>query len=366
MTRWLALPIATLSLTATTALAAPCQTEGVAEEPIAFPKNDESDVPFARSMVWVMLPHVSDALPRDLSCTRLTMSTALGEYVLGGENGEDIPRVALRADGNAGPVAYLAASPEAPGSFALVVYSPDAPTIVKQFYAGIPSDRRLAEDVRAALADSQGIMAYDARRTMVMYGFGDGPPPPVEPGKSEHVSVVDAGPQILIADSGDMRLLDIADDMRHLPSGFACPSTFDGLSVLLMRIDPRADYLSCEYRAGSELRYRQDDPMRYQVILIKARPDDTTRGVFDQMTADGRATLRIKGNHTPPLATGPAPAPELVTFWDTAEDVQGLWAGKAGGWIVLLRAQYPQSAASDTEAGEVAQILFSQIAQQVR
>ena len=180
-------------------------------------------------------------------------------------------------------------------------------------------------------------------------------------------TTVTRGPQILIADSGDIRLLDMAADMQHKPSGFACPATFDGLSVLLMSIDPRTDYLSCSYRAGTELRYRQDDPIRYQVTLLKARPGDTPRRVFDQMAADGRAALHITDDHGPPLPTGSAPAPEFAVFWDTEDaGVQGLWVGKAGGWIVLLRAQYPPGSANDVEAGNVARVLFAQIAEQVR
>ena len=366
MPNWLAVPVLLLSLIATPALAAPCQTQGEVEAPITFPKNDDTDVPLARSMVGAILPDVTDTLPQALTCTRSTVSTALGDYLLGGENGESFPRMAMRAEGTAGPVAYLATTPEAPAIFALVVYAPGTPTIVKRFYAGLPTDERLAQDVRAALADDQGIMAYDATRTMVMYGFGDGPPPPVEPGSRAGGVEIAAGPQILISDSGDIRLLDMAHDMRHIPSGFACPSTFDGLSVLLMSVDPRSDYLACSYRAGTDLHYRQDDAMKYQVILLKPRTSETVRSVFDEVSADGRATLRIKGDHAPPLETGPAPAPEQAVFWDTDAGVQGLWASKAGSWIVLLRAQYDLTPANDAEAGKVAQVLFAQIAEQVR
>jgi hypothetical protein len=369
MRRYLSVLIVILSLTATSALAAPCKTQGQADAPIAFPKHDESDIQFARSMVPVMLPGTSGALPPALTCTRSTVSTALGDYVIGGENGDAFPRMALRGDGKPGPVAYLVASPEAPGMFALVVHPQDSLTIVKRFYAGIPTDRRLAEDVRAAVADADGIMAFDGERKMVSYAFerNDGVPPPLESVSRADGTGMKAGPQIMILDSGDPKLLSLDDEMKHMPSGFACPSTFDGLPVLLMTVDPRPDYLACSYRAGTELRFREDDPIRYEVSLMKARPGDTPRGIFDQLTAAGRAALHIKGDHVPPLATGSAPAPEFAAFWDTDGDgVQGAWVGRAGGWIISLRAQYPPGAANDTEAGKVAHILFTRIGEQVR
>ncbi len=159
----------------------------------------------------------------------------------------------------------------------------------------------------------------------------------------------------------------MAGGMRHKPSGFACPERFDGLAVLLMSIESKADSLTCDYRAGTDLRYRKDDPIRYEITLLKAFPNESPRGAFDKLITSGRASVRIKGDHAPPLATGPAPAPEFVAYWDTDGDgVQGLWAGKAGGWIVLLRAQYPPSPANDAEAGKVAQTLFTLAGKQVR
>jgi len=367
MHRWLFPLAAILLLTAAPALAAPCKTQGVVDAAIAFPRNDAGDVPFARSMVAVMLPDISGAVPKALTCIRSTVSTALGDYAVGGENDDAFPRLALRADGKAGPVAYLAASRDAAGVFALVVHEGSL-TIIKRFYPGIPTDQRLADDLRAALADKAGIMSFDAERKMVSYAFAPpgGVPPPMESGSRADGTSAAAGPQILILSSGDPRLLDMAGGKRHAPSGFACPETFDGLAVLLMSIDPRTDYLACSYRAGTELRFRKDDPIRYQITLIKA-PGETPRGVFDQLTASARAGLRIKGEHAPPLAIGPAPAPAFVAYWDTEDaGVQGVWVGKAGGWIIWLRAQYPPSPANDAEAGKVAQTLFTQAAKQIR
>lgn len=370
MKTWkLAAALAWAALIAAPALGAPCKTQGTTDAPIVFPKNDASDVPFARSMVPVILPHTPAALPAALTCTRATVSTASGDYVIGGENGEAFPRMALRADGKAGPVVYVAASPAASGTFALVVYRPGSMTIIKRFYAGIPIDTRLADDIRAALTDDEGVVTYEPARQMVHYWFATpgGVPPPVEPRVRADGTHVGAGPQVLLANSGDPRLIDMANGMRHIPSGFACPQTFAGLSVLLMAIDPKTDYLACSYRAGTDLRYRQDDPIRYQLKLIKAPPGVTARSIFDRLTADARAALHIKGDHSPPLAAGPVPAPEFAAFWDTEDaGMQGVWVGHAGGWIVCLRAQYPSSSANDAEAGKVAQILFAQVAAQVR
>jgi hypothetical protein len=364
---WSSALAAILLLPAAPALAAPCKTRGEVDAPIAFPRNDAGDVQFARSMVPVMLPDIIGALPSGLTCTRSTVSTTLGDYVIGGENGEAFPRMALRADGKAGPIVYLATSRDAAGIFALVVHAGSL-TIIKRFYAGVPTDQRLADDIRAALADKAGIMSFDVERKMVSYSFAPpGDLPPVEPGSHPGGRNVAAGPQILIESSGDPRLLDMAGGMRHTPSGFACPESFDGLPVLLMSIDPRADALSCSYRAGTSLHFRQDDPIRYQITLIRTPPGETPRSIFDQLIATARADLRITGDHSPPLAIGPAPAPELVAYWDTANaGVQGVWVGKAGGWILWVRAQYPPSPANDAEAGKVAQILFTQAGKQVR
>lgn len=370
MKAWkLAAALAWAALSALPALAAPCKTQGVADAPITFPKNEASDVPFARSMVPVMLPNVSDALPPTLTCTRATVTTALGDYVIGGENEDAFPRMALRADGKVGPIVYIAASPAAPGIFALVVHQLGSLTTIKRFYAEVPTDKRLADDIRAALADDVGVMSYEPAREMVHYLFAPtgGVPPPVAPGLRADGSRVVAGPQFLIASTGDPQLLDMTNGMRHTPSGFACPQTFGGLAVLLMSIDPRTDSVSCNYRAGTDLSYRPADPIRYQINLVKARPGETARSVFDQLSASARAALRIKGDHAPPLAIGRAPAPEFVAYWDTEDaGVQGVWVGHAGSWIVWLRAQYPLSPANDVEAGKLAQILFSQVAAQVR
>ena len=363
MHRWLSALVAILLLTAAPALATPCKTQGAIEAPIAFPRNDAGDVQFARSMVAVMLPDISGALPSTLSCTRSTVSTALGDYAIGGENDDAFPRMALRADGKAGPVAYLAASRDAAGIFALVVHQGSLTTI-KRFYAGIPTDQRLVDDVRAALADKAGIMSFDAERKTVSYAFAPpgGVPPPMESESRAGETSAAAGPQILILSSGDPRLLDLAGGMRHTPSGFACPQSFDGLPVLLMSIDPRTDYLACSYRAGTELRFRDDDPIRYQITLIKAR-GETPRDMLDKLIAGARAEHRPTGDHAPPPASGP----EYVAYWDTEDaGVQGVWVGKAGSWIVWMRAQYPPSPANDAEAGKVAQTLFSLAGKQVR
>lgn len=101
--------------------------------------------------------------------------------------------------------------------------------------------------------------------------------------------------------------------------------------------------------------------IRYQFTLMKATARITPASVFKDVVAQDRAGLRIRGDHIPPLATGPAPAPTCVAYWDTESvGVQGLWVGKAGSWVVSLRARYPASAANDDEAGRVARTLFAE------
>ncbi|MBX3563124.1 MAG: hypothetical protein KF730_00970 [Sphingomonas sp.] len=170
-----------------------------------------------------------------------------------------------------------------------------------------------------------------------------------------------AGPQFMILSSGDPGLLNMNDDMQHTPSGFHCPRRFEGLAVLLMTIEPKADRLTCSYRAGTDLRLRDTDEARYQIVLIRAGSGQTPRSIFDGLVASARAGLRIKGDHLPPLAVGRSPAPLFVAYWDTeGAGVQGVWVYKAGRWIVWLRAQYPPASANDAEAGSIAHILFAE------
>ena len=369
MGRLPAILIVLASLTSVPALAGPCKTQGTADASMAFPTNQAADVTLARSMVPVMLPDMSGAAPKSLFCTRMTLSTPAGDYALGGEDGDPFPRVAVPVKGKKGPTVYVAASPAASGTYALVVHGQGGRTIVKRFYAAIPTDQRLAEDVSAALANEDGIMAFDAERRMVAYLFPPPRgvvPPPVESGPLAHAGMSGAGPQIFVLASGDLKLLDVGAGMKHKPSGFACPQTFEGLPVLLMSIDPRSTYLNCNYREGTDLRYREDDKVRYQLALFQAAGKTTPSSIFETIIASDRQTLHIQGDRTPPLATGPAPSPQLVAYWDTDGGVSGLWVGKAGRWIVVVRSRYRASAANDAEAGKIAQILFAEAAKQLK
>lgn len=355
-------------LIAAPALAAPCKTSGTIGAPIAFPKNDPSDIAYARSMTTVMFTEILGAPPRTLDCTRMVVHTALGDYLLGGENNQIYARIAIRADGKAGPILYLAASPERPGTFALVV-AQGSLTVVKLFYAGIPTDARLAEDMRAALAGDRWIMMFDAEAKTVRYGFtpAGGVPPAVQSGSQsesadESVSIT-AGPQVMVTGADDMRWL---EGMRHKPSGFTCPETFDGLAVLLKHVDGGADSLTCDYRAGTDLTYRESDPIRYRITLRRLSLGENARAAFDRLIADNRGDLHIMGDHAPPLAPGPSPAPQFVAYWDTEAGVQGLSVGSAGRWTVWVWAKYAPGAANDAEAGKVAGILFDAVAKQLR
>jgi hypothetical protein len=295
--------------------------------------------------------------------------TALGDYRFGGENGDAFPRMAVPADGKADRLVYLAPSPGSPGRLALVVLDRRSSAVVTRFYAGMPTDALLAADIPAALAGQQAIMSYDAARKTVRYDFMPAAPlpPPVMSGPQPDGSDVAAGPQILIANTADPSPLDLADGLRHRPSGFACPEVIPELPVTLKSIEPSRNSLVCSYRAGTDLAYREEDPIRYQLTLVRGRRGETARKLFDRLTASARAGMRIKDDHPAPLAAGRNSLPEFVAYWDTEDDgVQGVWVGKAGGWIVWLRAQYPPAAASDVEAGKVARLLFTAVAKQVK
>jgi len=360
--------VAALLIAVAPAAASPCKTQGNVDEPIKFPRNDANDVPIARSMIPIIFPEVTSALRAALTCTRSTISTPIGDYVLGGENDDPISRLAVRADGQPGPAAYLAHPPTNPGLFALVVHFTDSLTVVEKLYAGIPTDQRLAEDVRKALTQKSGIMSFDAAQRAVRYGFTprSGIPMPVQPGQAANGgTTIAAGPQILVQSTGDPQMLDMARGMQHRPSGFACPKGFEGLAILLMTIDPRTDYLSCRYRSGTDLHFRPTDQVRYVLTLVRAPPAITTRNIFDQITTKAHATLHITGDHVPPLAGGPAPAPELVACWDTDGGTEGVWVGKVGDWTMWVQFKYPPSAANDAEAAQVAKTLFVQAHTQI-
>lgn len=220
MRKWVLAVAMIAALVATPALAAPCRTQGTADASIPFPNNDAKDVPFARAMAALLRPPVSDALPATLSCTRRTVETRLGRYVIGGENGDAFARLAFRADGKLGAIVYVATSSAAPGMFALVVQDHGL-TIAKRFYAGVPRDDRLADDIRAALGDNAGIITYDVKRKLVSYSFTPrGGPPPVESGKQPDGSVMAVGPQILIPSTGNPRSwpTDCGTSHRALPA----------------------------------------------------------------------------------------------------------------------------------------------------
>ncbi len=357
-------------LAAVPALAAPCKTSGTAGTPIAFPKNDATDMVLARSMLPLLFPETTNALPKGPGCSRMTVKTASGEYAVGGEDGDAFPRVALRLDGQAGPVVYLTAIPGTTGPYALVVHAQEGLTVAKTFYQSIPTDARLAADIVAALADSRGLMAVDQPRQQVMYAFlPPGTSPPAErSGPRPGGSAIIAGPQIFIPNTGDRALLDVAGlSLRHRPSGFACPQLFDDLPVRLMTLDPRADALICGYRVGTDPEFQPGTPVRYQITLIRAKPGDTQRGLFDQLKASAIGSIRIKRDHVLPLPTGQAPGPAFAAFWETeVPDVQGMWVGRAAGWLVWVRAQYPAGAANDVEAGKVAERLFAALGSQVK
>ena len=372
MRKWWPVVAVVLTVAASSTAAAPCKTAGIAEATMPFPKNDEGDVAFARSMVPAVLPETTSALPKAVSCTRSTVKTPLGDYLLGGENGDAFPRLAMRADGKPGPIVYVAGSPLAERALALVVYTPGGLANVKRFYPAPPTDKRLAEDIAAALAgDDAAIMTFDASLRMVRYGFipRGSMPPPVQPGVLPGGGKLNAGPRVMIAGAPDASLLDMSNGIRHRPSGFTCPQTFDGLPVLLMSIEPQQDSLSCRYRVSPGLSPQPGERMRYKITLTRA-PGQTPRSVFDNLTAGARPRLKITGDRPAPLAPGPAPAPQYVAYWNTdserGPEVQGLWVGQAGAWITEVRAQYPPTPANDAEAGKVARTLFEQVARQVR
>lgn len=156
------------------------------------------------------------------------------------------------------------------------------------------------------------------------------------------------------------------DGTRHKPSGFTCPETFDGLAVLLKSIDGGKDSLTCDYRAGTDLTYRESDPVRYRITLRRPAHGETAKYAFDQLIANGRGDLHIKGDRAPPLVAGQASGPEFVAYWDTADGVQGISVGSAGRWLVWVWAKYEPGAANDAEAGQVTTRLFAEVAKQLK
>jgi len=366
---WCAAVLAISMVFPAIARAAPCHTEGSSNAAvISFPRNDGSDLAFARSMLGGFYEGPLAGLTV-VSCERGRVPTAEGEYLLTGENDDAQPRRAVPADGHVGPVVYLT-TPDAASTrgrrYELVVSGLDGIQLVKRFYSGIPTDQTLLNDVRAVLADRQAFIAMTTATHLVRYGFDPGPttngiPPPIDgtaalPGGGR----MSQGPQVVVGGPNPTEFLDLqAGKFRHKPSGLSCPDRFEGAAILLVQIDPSATGAVCTYKVGLDPAYDPNAELRYQLV-ISNDPATSAESAANQIKASGAASGGTE--RAAPLLTGPAPAPTFAVFFQLPDGrVGGAWIAKVGPWIALLRATYSASAANDAEAAIVARKVFAEI-----
>lgn len=361
----------TPALAASAASLPPCQGKGGEAVAMPFPRGDASDLTLARAM----LPAVARGLsykPAPPTCSRGTVRTAIGELVLGGEDANLFPRFASRVDGKAGAYALVVkevgSSPNP--TYALVIAGKDGSVAAHRFYAGMPSDAALLADLVEAASEPGYILAQrrmpggspDKPAIMVLYGFDPPPggPPPAQSADSGDGVARHTGPQFMIGD-GSQSYLDLVTRggvLIHRPSGRSCPQSLIGGAILLQQADATDRSLLCSYREGPDLAFKADAHIKYRLLITKER--GSVAAVMKDLTASARKALPIVGDKAAPLAAGAAPQPQAASFWTLTDgSVQGVWLGKAGGWMTRLQVDYPDSPANDAQARTVAEALFA-------
>jgi hypothetical protein len=131
-----------------------------------------------------------------------------------------------------------------------------------------------------------------------------------------------------------------------------------GGAILLQQVDATDRSLLCSYREGPDLAFKADAHIKYRLLITKER--GSVAAVMKDLTASARKAVPIVGDKAAPLAAGAAPQPQAASFWTLTDgSVQGVWLGKAGGWMTRLQVDYPDSPANDAQARTVAEALFA-------
>jgi len=161
----------------------------------------------------------------------------------------------------------------------------------------------------------------------------------------------------VIMDGGPGRqFMDFPPGNHHRPSGFTCPPVIVGADIRLNRITPDEDSVSCQYVPGVQTPADVILAARYQMTLSLAA-DATISAAIDRF---GGATRE----RNPGATVHPAPPPPpgfyvSSALMDTPDGrVVGVWVGKSGDWLAVLRVDYPAGVATETEAAAVVSQLF--------
>lgn len=326
------------------ASAAPCTTQGEASAPpVNFPTpNRQLDVTLGQLMVSTLVPDVADKARRVVGCTRGEFQALGTTYVLTGENGDGVPREAVRADRGLGPSVYLAPLPvpqTANGAaqvrpHALVVVEVNGQRAAKRLYANLPADDVLLRDIPIALGAAPALVALNPTTKQVFVYVGA-----TAPG-------VSGGPRSLTAPDGQVFVDAGNGAVRHVPTGVVCPAQLNGRPRSRMTIYDPAEGgrdVDCGYGAGGEASW-------HSFYLTKAAPV-SEQDYFDQAAAGARVQATVVNDVASPVPTGAPPNPSRASFWnDRGGLVQGVMVSKIGDWHVKVRTTYSPGAEAETAA----------------
>ena len=163
--------------------------------------------------------------------------------------------------------------------------------------------------------------------------------------------------QVLMDGGPGRQFMDIPPGNHHRPSNFTCPLIIAGAVVHLNRITPEEDSLSCQYVPGQET---VSDPIlapRYQLTLSLAAEANLPAAIerFGGATRERNPGARVHPSPAPPIGLY-----VQSTLLDTTDGrTVGVWVGKAGNWLAVLRVDYPAGAQTDQEAEAVVSQLFT-------
>ncbi len=363
---------------------APCQSQGVASAAaIKVPTGQmQQDLLLGISATKVILPDVSGAVTRSISCTRGgVFKIGRDDYTLTGENSDKAPRRAIPAGASA-PLFYLAPiddlraavqaeldkrpAPLPVTAYALVKL--DGRTItVAQLFTAIPTDDVLKSAIAALANPIRGPIAISDNGKIQLYIATPAAPSPQTSASGSPAGSTPppggagvGGPTQIYEPDGVVFARQDDGGARHQPTGFVCPIAYGALSRRDMVIYDRSEGgrdVSCGYgEIGSSGWY---------TLYLTKIPAMSLAQVFQAYVQEAQKVTPVARTTNPPLATGPAPLPTSASFWmDPNGTEQGLWLSKIGDWHVKVRATFRPGL--EKEASDTARTIFAAFYQQIR
>lgn len=354
------------------ALALPpaCQSQGTVTAAMPFPTGQMSDVTVARSVIPALQRGLAAKKLAAPACLRAVMQTNTGPLIMGGENTDAFARVVSSADGKGAFGAYLAKGEGDGAPYALIVMRSETIMAATRFYAGIPTDRVLGADLAASLSENGYLIAMRRTGQMVEgvemeevgFGFpppGGGMPPEPATGMRPDGTSVSVGPQMNMSPESRPFVTFGSGPVVHKPSNLGCPQTLSNGAIMLADIQADAQHIQCSYRDGPGTAYQAG--ARPYTLMI-AKDPGTLAEIIADLSAGARKALSIAATIPPPLALGPAPAPQAGVFWRlTGGGVTGLWLGRKGDWVVRLQVEYDARLESEAKMRSLAQEIYAAV-----